>query len=481
MHVNHFNINPLSIHTSVDVKRNYANADPGGDVYLGKPKPMEEIMKKHYACLLCCLLVSVMLMGCEDPPNREDLKGIRPIVFVHGLAGSADQFEDQFLRFASNGYPENYFTGFDHNSLVDRNRIERLDATIDAVLASTGADMVDLAGHSMGTSISQDYLSDPDRAAKIAHYVNIDGNGADALPGGVPTLNIMATFTDEIPDAVNVHLENNTHVQAASSPVAFSEIYEFFTGNSPATTEILPSTDKSISLSGRVVNFVTNTVAEGGIMSIYQVNPATGQRIRQTPDYDEPLDENGNFSFTNAKQGSAYEFQVSREIDPEQGHYYYEPFVRSDSVIRLKYAEPGSPLYNRIDRSAETAAVVIVRNREMQGNNDNGAGVDSLKINGSEICQGILPGSSDINESGPIGLMVFDEDSDGQSDLAQIGSTMEYMPFINSIDLVMTATDSADETLSIVEVDRYSGRTQTITVPNWASETHTIMAQFLCH
>lgn len=438
-------------------------------------------MKKFYAFLLSCLMVGILLAGCEEPGDKEDIKGIRPIVFVHGLAGSADQFEDQFLRFSTNGYPDNYFTGFDHNSLVDRTRIERLDATIDAVLAATGADMVDLAGHSMGTSISQDYLSDPDRAAKIAHYVNIDGNGADGLPGGVPTINIMATFTDEIPGAVNVHLENNTHVQACSSPEVFAHIYEFLTGNTPATTEILPASTSTITLSGRVVNFVTNTKAEGGIMSIYEVDPSTGQRLRTAPDFDEPLDDEGFFTFPNAKQGATYEFQVSRADYPEQGHYYYEPFARTDAMIRLKYAEPGSPLYNRIDRSAESAALVIVRNREMQGNNDNGGGIDSIKIDGSEICEGILPGSSDINESGPIGLMVFDEDSDGESDLTQIGPTMEYMPFINSIDLVMPASETADNTISIVEVDRYSGRTQTINVPDWSSESHTIMAQFLCH
>lgn len=438
-------------------------------------------MKNLLALFVSCLLLGVMITGCEEPVNKADIKGIRPIVFVHGLAGSADQFQDQFLRFASNGYPENYFTGFDHNSLMDRTRLERLDAAIDAVLAKTGADMVDLAGHSMGTSISQDYLSDPVRAAKIAHYVNIDGNGADALPGGVPTLNIMATFTDDITDAVNVHLENNTHVQACSSPVVFAEMYKFFTGNAPATTEILPANTSTITLAGRVVNFVTNTQAEGGIMSIYQVNPATGQRLRTSADFDEPLDEQGYFTFSNAKQGAAYEFQISLESDVEQGHYYYEPFIRSDVMIRLKYAEPGSPLYNRIDRSAGSTSMVIVRNREMQGNNDNGAGVDSIKIDGVEICEGILPGSSEISESGPIGLMVFDEDSDGESDLTQMGDTMQYMPFINTIDLVMPSSETASETLSIVEVDRYSGRTQTINVPNWPSETHTIMAQFLCH
>ena len=81
------------------------------------------------------LLTTFLFAGCNDVEHKPDKKGIRPIVFVHGMSGSGDQFETQALRFASNGYPEDYFTGFDHNTIRDPDRLERLDATIDAVLA----------------------------------------------------------------------------------------------------------------------------------------------------------------------------------------------------------------------------------------------------------------------------------------------------------------------------------------------------------
>ena len=71
--------------------------------------------------------------GCEatDPEPVPDIPGVRPIVFVHGMAGSADQFQEQALRFASNGYPDDFFFGYEYNTIVDPDRTARLKDFID--------------------------------------------------------------------------------------------------------------------------------------------------------------------------------------------------------------------------------------------------------------------------------------------------------------------------------------------------------------
>lgn len=41
---------------------------------------------------------------------------IRPIIFVHGLAGSASQYQTQAMRFASNGYPDDRIVAFEYST-----------------------------------------------------------------------------------------------------------------------------------------------------------------------------------------------------------------------------------------------------------------------------------------------------------------------------------------------------------------------------
>jgi hypothetical protein len=326
----------------------------------------------------------------------------------------------------------------------------------------------------MGTAISTSYLSTARHAAKVAHYVNVDGVGGDELPGGVPTLNLMASsMAGEITGATNVYLQRHTHVQACSSPESFAWMYDFFTGKPPATTDILPATSDTIALEGKLVVFVTNAVPENIDLSIFEVNPDTAQRIGSSPVYAKPLASDGTFTLTNAKQGSAYEFVATRSGEENEGHWFYEPFVRTDTLIRLKYTEPGSILYNMLDTSDDSVAVIIVRNREMLGEDAGGTGVDSLTVNGTEICDGVLPAS------GPIGLVVFDEDADGVSDLSAVADAYRAIPFVNGVDLLIPATPSGGGIVTITMEDRYSGAIQTINIPDRPSTIHKSFVQFI--
>jgi len=112
----------------------------------------------------------------------------RPIVFVHGTFGSGDNIANVAMLFGSNGYCQDRFLAVEYNSLGG-NPIADLDALIDKVLAETGADKVELAGHSQGTMHCGTYMSDPARAAKVAHYINYSGRTA---PDGIPTLSISS-------------------------------------------------------------------------------------------------------------------------------------------------------------------------------------------------------------------------------------------------------------------------------------------------
>ena len=67
-------------------------------------------------------------------------KFFRPIVFVHGFAGSGEQYEGPAKLFASNGYPPTWITNYDYNSTGPTGGVAPLDKFIDAVRARTGFD-----------------------------------------------------------------------------------------------------------------------------------------------------------------------------------------------------------------------------------------------------------------------------------------------------------------------------------------------------
>src|SRR5919204_1776946 len=126
-----------------------------------------------FALLLVGLVLAAPAAMAKQGPTL-DPSAIHPMVFVHGGTGSGGQFESQKLRFTENGYPDDYVRAFEYDSTFSvesqADVQARLDAFIDQVRQETGRSQVDLLGHSLGTAVSQTYLSSPAHAAKVAHY-----------------------------------------------------------------------------------------------------------------------------------------------------------------------------------------------------------------------------------------------------------------------------------------------------------------------
>jgi pimeloyl-ACP methyl ester carboxylesterase len=409
-----------------------------------------------------------------------------PIIFVHGMAGTVDQFETQAMRFASNGFPASRISGYEWDTTKDAaDPIVQsgLDAYIDSVLQQTGAHKVNLLGHSKGTTVSHAYLADPAHAAKVAHYVNIDGRSSDTPPGGVPTLALWAQLSAapgtvrEIGGARNTYLADTTHVQAATCVESFVEIYKFFNKDmEPATTDILSGSSGNIELAGRILTFTTNVVPADLNLEIYKVDKATGVRISSTPDYSTSINADGNFKFTNATAGANYEFYLTSTSDDTFAHYYYEPFIRSDYLVRLKYIAPTSLAF-LMDQSAAHSNLIVIRNKEFLGVDSMSPNEDSLKVNGTELCAGLLPGAGLVGTR--IALFIFDKGSDTVNHLGPITTGfITTLPFITGTDFYMAAANPPDSTISIVLNGRNTGgRTQVVNVPNWQSTPDNITVQ----
>jgi len=405
------------------------------------------------------------------PPN------VKPIVFVHGGAGSAQQFESQAMRFASNGWPVDLMFAFEYDSTFATQNmsmvIARLDAFVDSVLAQTGADKVYLMGHSLGTMVSHTYLATPSHAAKVAKYVNIDGAIAAALPGGVPTLAIWAQLAGTgainppraIVGATNVLLPGQFHVQSATSAEAFAAMYAFFTGQPPATTDILPEPPGQVEIAGRAVFFPANKGVGDATVEIWEVDGATGYRI-----YDEPVATctvsgtgyyDGAWGPVQVNGLKHYEIVLLREgFRPH--HFYFEPFMRSDYFVRLQTSPPGG-IGDYMDRSDNHSNIVVTRQKDWRDE-------DVLQVNGVSVLPALAPIRKNL-----IGLFIYDKGADGASNLSAPIPYYHAITFMSGVDLYMPAADPPDGTISLVVTPRGGGgKTQVINLPNWASSEHAI-------
>ena len=405
----------------------------------------------------------------------------RPMVFVHGGAGSGAQFESQAMRFASNGYPADYIRVLEYNSANPAGFgaiPAQLDALIADIQADTGADQVDLLGHSLGTGLMQSYLSDPARAANIAHYVNIDGADADAPPGGVPTLALwgQGNPTDEITGATNVHFDDQSHVEVATSRESFREIYKFFNdGTEPATIDIAPQSSDEIEIAGRAVNFPSNDGVQDALLTIYEVDDATGARVG-APVATFPLSGDGSFGPFDADFGKRYEYVITREGSDRAHHLYLPPVIRSDYLVRLLSSPPGQGLDALIERSDGHTALVITRYKEWWG--DHPTRSDILMVDGTDV---LNAATSPVSKNA-IGVFAFDVGSDGTTSLGAPIPTLFGLPFITGVDHFVPAADPTDRTVEILNAPRGDlTQLQKMTVPNWASSRNAVSVQFDDH
>ncbi len=372
----------------------------------------------------------------NDPLNCDATK--RPIVMVHGALASGDTYELQFQRFESNGYcPEHLFV-LDWNTLnFGGDATGELDALIDQVIAQTGFDKVDLAGHSAGSSTSYSYLSDPARAAKVAHYIHLAGNpqaGPAGPDGEVPTMNVwseddLIVTGGEIPGAENVFQTGKDHYEVATSKATFLEMYEFFNDEAPEWEDIIG--EATVNISGRVVTFGENTPMAAATVNIYQVDSLTGNRINATPDFTLTSDDNGRYGPVNLPSCVTYEFEVNTgQAGDRTVHYYREGFLRSDQLVYLRTIPTsgiGGILLGGLPQDDDQTVLAFYSGSRAVIN-----GRDELTVAGSELATPEF--TAPINST--IAMFYYDGNNNQTTDLTGIGGSWALVPtFLAAVDM----------------------------------------------
>lgn len=411
---------------------------------------------------------------------------IRPIIFVHGLAGSASQYQTQAMRFASNGYPDDRIVAFEYSTdglaAVTRAATgglnETLDQFVDTQRERFESDQVYLVCHSLGTRVCSQYLSDPERAMKVAKYIAIDGITGDSCPGDVPCMGVFVSPENTL-GGNNLHLPSEAHVQVATSEASFAGQFRFLTGVDPERTQILPQEGR-VKISGRVVYFPANEGADGTALSIWRVNPETGARAEDKPVATFTIDSSGNWGPVELNPQAHYELHLIRPERAEH-HFYRQPFLRSSSLVRLNTSPEGSAIEQNTHVGPNHATLIITRDMEWWGDHPSGQN-DILEISVSRD-GGTVEASGNIivpdMGNGIIGIHVHDTaDSPAQTTLAPIEYFVEQ-PFQYGLDVYMPAATPPDGVITLVSTPRGDeSKKQVINVPNWASSQHRISVIF---
>ena len=447
-----------------------------------------------WSTLLLVLCLAACSDGSDNSPGTAPQPEYRPIVFVHGQLGSAQQFETQAMRFTSNDYPQDLLFAFEYDTNNEENPLADLDAFIDQVLAATGADEVYAIGHSRGTSLWTGYLEDEAFAGqeKVAKYVNIDGRSPAELPGGVPTIGIWGEWNsadsgynrrEDNSDARigpnpedNYHFPGKSHSEVASSAEAFAIMYEFLTGLPPATTSVTP-VEGAVMVAGRAVIFPDNVGFAGTTVEIWDIDPSTGQRTSDSPRDSFQIGPSGNFGPVELSSGSYYEFALLRDASdsfpvPSVHHFYGEPFTHDNYFLRLQASRPGESLEAFLPRDEDASGFLITRMREFWG--DQGSSSDELFVNGLNVLTPATSPRSGVN----LAVFLFDQDGDKVTDLDK-GELFPFnaITFLTGADVFTPASFGGTGTVAFSLVTRGGGETR-LNVPDWPSWDNRISIMF---
>lgn len=413
--------------------------------------------------LFCvCTFASGVFAQAWDPTpivGSEEVgdKTRTPIVFVHGQNGAGDQFERQSMHFTSNGYPASWIVPFDYNTAIRSGRrgaprpegpyksgtTDDLDALIDAVCKRTGFDKVNLVGHSRGTSESAAYLSDPARAAKIAHYATI--GGADATnPNGVPSIGISGMGDIRPGPAasnggkVGWMPAYQDHVMVCTSDESFWEVFTFFNGGEkPKTLEMTP--EERPQVGGYAKTYILNKPLEGATVDVWVLKPETGARVKKKPLVSLTVDADGKWGSFSAKAGQPYEFVVNGTAATIAPRFYRTPFTHSDRFVYFRIAANhddyrASPFDGAPHLLTDDNPVFVVRHQ----NGSMVPGVMTLKINGMDLLvPPIIVTTTDPRQSPTVAIYLADGNSNGKTDM----TTVEGFggAFVNSGDVFVAA------------------------------------------
>ena len=125
--------------------------------------------------------------GTAAPAAAAEAPGRDPVVFVHGLFGSPSNFSTMRFGFLFAGYWATPMVSFGYDSTGSMEAAARqLAAEVDALLARSGADRVDVVTHSLGGLPSRWFVKFLGGTETVDDWVSLGGPNRGGAPGTCP-------------------------------------------------------------------------------------------------------------------------------------------------------------------------------------------------------------------------------------------------------------------------------------------------------
>jgi pimeloyl-ACP methyl ester carboxylesterase len=448
------------------------------------------------------LVLSACGGGNSNAPSQAtnpELADTLPIVFVHGAAGSAAQIQAQSMRYVANGVPPERIHTFEYDAGVEGiamaaggQLILPLFQFIQDVIAEHGVEQVYLIGHSLGTIVSTQYLASgfattplplplplPVPANLVAGFISIDGVVSPVCPGLVPCKGIFDGQGNIGMGQDNTYIENQAHVEVATSAESFEAQFEFLYGSRPGIVDI-ELQGPEVSVAGRAVTFPANQPRPDAQLEIWPIDSNTGHRSSEVPAVTLTPDAEGFWGPVMLRTDRHYEFLLTAS-DSVPHHFYMPRFVRDTAHVRLLSGPNDSDTRSNTHVGDGHAAIVISRMREWFGDHMT-AGNDILEISTRSPGIGNQPVVNAITPAvgtDTIGIHIHDDAATpGQTTL----EPLPYFPdqaFQTGVDVYMPATEPPDGTITLRMIPRgRSEFSQTVNFPNWASSGHRVSINF---
>lgn len=138
--------------------------------------------------------------GSSTTPPAEDPRDL-PVVFIHGIDGDASNWDVVIDRLIADGWPADqlYAHTFDDPSWgCNVDNAATIAVWVDAVLAETGADRINLVAHSMGTLSSRYFVKHLGGTDVVNTYATLGGMHHGLLSSCSPDFPGKPCVWDEI-------------------------------------------------------------------------------------------------------------------------------------------------------------------------------------------------------------------------------------------------------------------------------------------
>lgn len=402
-------------------------------------------------------------VGTDDLPPLADSVAL-PLVFVHGFAGSAQQYQSQKWRFVANGYPADRIVAYEHNGdgFDTAGFAAGLGMVVDQVMMKFGATKVYLAAHSRGGGVVGAYLDNAQNAAKVAKYVALDAIGGCSVPAGVSCLSLTQAGLSQ------------KHVEVATSAEAFKQQYKHFIGEDPKVVDVVRQKGMA-AISGRAQNFPANTGRAGATVNVWEIDGNTGARVGTAALATFMIAADGNWGPAMVDPDKFYELELINTEGGATQHFYGQRFLRSTDFVRLLTGGPDSDSSMNTNKSDKHAALLVSRQREWTMSDV--LEISTMTPSGNREPVNVINAAA----AGRNAIAIHLHDAAGSPG----DSTLSPLPYFSTaafqygMDVFIPASDPPTGTIVVKNIPRgEAARPQIIRTANWPSSSHRVTVSF---